>query len=178
MTSSILRPPAISDIIFQDLIIDGALTNNDSITALVYLSGAQSHIRFQRLEVKNSWYSGVNDYTNDTDGTVRGGSNEWLDCSFHHNGRRPDGLYGGGGNSGQGYYGKASNALIDHCNVYNNHGYGLGINFDNNIVRNCTIHDNGGTLWERSDTRYELRDLHWKCRLPALQQQPDLQQPD
>ena len=86
------------------------------------------------------------DYTTDTDGTANGGSNEWLNCSFHHNGRRPDGLYGGGGNSGQGYYGKASNTLIDHCNVYNNHGYGMGINFDNNIVRNCTIHDNGGLI--------------------------------
>ena len=134
MYKILLARSHIKYLVFQDLIIDGRRTANES----VYISTA-NHIRFKNCEIKNATGQGVfmphigSDY------------NEFLNCVVHHNGH----LSINGTAQDHGFYIASRYNLIDGCIVYSNYGNGIqiyngyGERADGNIIRNCRVYSNG-----------------------------------
>jgi parallel beta-helix repeat protein len=125
-------------LILQDFTIDMANSSAGADAAGIILYTAH-HIRFERLDVKNSPTFGVHfgDHTP---------YNEMLNCRIHDNGYRGDSA-----SNGHGLYISSSNNVFDGNEVYNNQGYGFhvynnwGSHADpsNNIVSNNQIFRNG-----------------------------------
>ncbi|MFN0062052.1 MAG: right-handed parallel beta-helix repeat-containing protein [Myxococcaceae bacterium] len=133
-----LTTGAPSYLIIQDLSIDMQNSSAGSDADAVYLHTAH-HNRLLRLEVKNSWNSGIH-FGNDTS------FNEVLGCRIHDNGDAANGPPWG-----HGLYITASDNLFENNSVYDNEGYGFHI-YNNhgphldpsrNVVRNNRVYGNG-----------------------------------
>lgn len=133
-----LTTGAPSYVIIQDLAVDMASSGTGADGDGVYLHTAH-HTRLLRLEVKNSWNSGIH-FGNDTS------FNEVINCRIHGNGDAANGPPWG-----HGLYITASDNLFENNDVYDNEGYGFhlynnhGPNIDpsRNTIRNNRVRGNG-----------------------------------
>lgn len=109
--------------------------------------GAVNHIRFQNFSVRGARNGKMG--VNIQPGSGSGGYNEFINGRVYDN----TGFYGGGATSGttaHGMYIGSYNNLIDHVEIYGNGQHGLQFYSEKtipsgNIIRNCTVHNNGVT---------------------------------
>ncbi len=152
-----LRPPAGHDrvlffgasnrayIIVSGLILDGANINYDAVKVTAGSStGASHHIRLQNCEIKNAPQQGILL-------SASSHGNELINLKVHDNGFGPNNELTPA--HYHGVYVESNDNLIDHSEFYNHPGHGVhvymsdgvnGTNTQNNIVRFCKCHDNGG----------------------------------
>lgn len=129
-------------IVFKDLVIDGTNVAKTLGTATVSLGPNTHHLRFERVEVKNSPGNGI----------IGGGSyHEFIDLKVHDNGLWI--MTSGYGPGANGVYLTPSNSVIDGGEYYNNLCYGVRFYNsdplkygDNNVVKNAKIHGNGHSV--------------------------------
>ena len=147
----IIQPPAnnagiglntaVEYLIFKDLVID-AVNSSGNDAQGIYTSDGANHIRFVRIEVKNSSNFGIVFSDSGADGVPT--NHEVYDCLVHDNGS------GTASTNGHGFYITTSGNRIEGCEIYGNLGYGFHIynetgerDVSNNVITKNRIHGNG-----------------------------------
>jgi hypothetical protein len=134
----------------------------DTVAFVCDAAGEPHHIRIQNstiigMTTDNSAYSGFAAHCLEIHGgrPVMVGGNEFINLTITGGGRPGTGTFA---NNGYGIYIAGPNNLAEGCNISSNKGAGIqvfnddGASPDNNIIRNCIIHDesrnsNIGQLW-------------------------------